>query len=409
MRPGSRPLIVVETHPVQYHAPVYRLVEEICGIPVTVIYGSDFSVAGYRDKEFDTSFSWDVDLTAGNDVRFLSRAKEGGAQSFEEVSPRGLYRMLQASRGSAVLLTGYSKLFNIASFYAARRTGWPILFRAETSDRASKRDSIKSAARDWTLRRLYSLCARVLPIGSSSYAHYRRLGVPEEKMVFAPYCVNTAPFRCDETDRESLRSAARAGAGIEENDVAVLFSGKLSERKGVHVLTAAAKLLPPELRSRVVLVFLGSGPEQASLAASCRSEPGVRALFPGFRNQTQLSPWYHAADMLVLPSLRFETWGLVVNEALHHGVPCVVSDAVGCAPDLIAEGRTGAVAAAGSPESLASAIVRTAGCLSDPGIRLDCRKKVGDFSLLNAAQGIARAWRDVAASAPEMTLGNSFA
>jgi glycosyltransferase involved in cell wall biosynthesis len=408
MKTENRPLVVIETHPVQYHAPVYRLVEEAYGIPVTVIYGSDFSVAGYRDKEFNASFSWDVDLTAGNNVRFLSRAREGGAQSFEEVSARGLSRMLEAVQGSAVLLTGYSRWFNIAAFYAARKTGWPVLFRAETSDQAAARHSVKSAIRDWTLRRLYSLCARVLPIGSNSYAHYRRLGVPEEKMIFAPYCVNTAPFRCEETDRDTLRPATRAEIGLAENDVAILFSGKLSERKGVHILTAAAKLLPSDLRARVVLVFLGSGPEQALLEASCRSEPGVRALFPGFRNQTALSPWYHAADMLVLPSLRFETWGLVANEALHHGVPCVVSDAVGCAPDLIEEGRTGAVAKAGSPDSLADAIARTADRVSGPAIRSDCRKKVSDFSALKAADGIARAWREVAA-APEMALRNSFA
>ena len=409
MRTENRPLVIVETHPVQYHAPVYKLIEEAHGIPVTVIYGSDFSLAGYRDKEFNASFSWDVDLTAGNDVRFLSRAKEGGARSFEEVSPRGLSRMLRAVKGSAVLLTGYSGLFNIAAFYAARKTGQPILFRAETSDRAAARDSVKSGFRDWTLRRLYSLCARVLPIGSNSYAHYRRLGVPEQKMIFAPYCVNTAPFRCEEADRDHLRPAKRAEIGLGEDDVAILFSGKLSERKGVHTLRAAAGLLPPELRARMVLIFLGSGPEQASLAASFRSEHGVRAVFPGFRNQTQLSHWYHAADMLVLPSLRFETWGLVVNEALHHGVPCVVSDAVGCAPDLIEEGRTGALAEAGSPESLAAAIVRMAGRLSNPAIRFDCRKKVSGFSIQKAADGIVRAWREVAASAPEMALGKSFA
>jgi glycosyltransferase involved in cell wall biosynthesis len=113
--------------------------------------------------------------------------------------------------------------------------------------------------------------------------------------------------------------------------------------------------------------------------------------------------------MLVLPSLRSETWGLVVNEALHHGIPCVVSDAVGCAPDLIEEGQTGAIAKSGSPESLAAAIVRMAGQLSDPGIRSNCRRKVNGFSIAKAADGIAQAWREVARCAPQMALGSSFA
>jgi glycosyltransferase involved in cell wall biosynthesis len=43
-----------------------------------------------------------------------------------------------------------------------------------------------------------------------------------------------------------------------------------------------------------------------------------------------------AADCLVLPSDFGETWGLVVNEAMASGLPCIVSDACGCAEDLIA-------------------------------------------------------------------------
>lgn len=395
--PETRPLVVVESHPIQYHAPVYRAVQETYGIPVTVIYGSDFSVAGYRDREFGTSFSWSSDLIAGNEVRFLSRVAEGGARSFEEVSTRGLARALRAVRGSAVLLTGYSPAFNTLAFFEARKRGWPILLRAETSDRTAQRNSAKSAFRDWALRGIYAICARVLPIGSRSWEHYRRLGVAEEKMVFAPYCVNTASFQCEESHRERLRSATRGDLGLKDEDIALLFSGKLSVRKGVHVLTAAVKALPDSFRAKIVLLFLGAGAEQSAIADACADSPQIRVHFLGFRNQTELSPYYHAADMLVLPSVHGETWGLVVNEALHHGLPCVVSDAVGCAPDLIEEGRTGAVAEAQSPESLAAAIRRAAKLIGDPAARANCRAKVSRFSAQAAAEGIARAWREATA------------
>ncbi|MFV9507628.1 MAG: glycosyltransferase, partial [Oscillochloridaceae bacterium umkhey_bin13] len=48
-----------------------------------------------------------------------------------------------------------------------------------------------------------------------------------------------------------------------------------------------------------------------------------------------------AADLLVLPSDGSETWGLVVNEAMACGLPALVSDQVGCAPDLIIPDQTG--------------------------------------------------------------------
>lgn len=394
MNGERRPLVIIETHPVQYHAPVYRAVQAKFGVPVTVIYGSDFSIAGYRDREFGTSFSWDMDLTGGNEVRFLGRVKEGGARSFEEVSGRGMMKAITSAKPSAVLMTGYSGSFHLAALGAARVSGCPILFRAETSDRVVARSSAKSVLRDWALRRLYGMCECVLPIGTDSYAHYRRLGVAEEKMYFAPYCVNTGSFRCDEASREELRFATRNDLGVGPGDIAILFSGKLSVRKGVHTLVEAAKRLPDAIRKRVVLIFLGAGSEKDAMEAALAKAPLIRSYFPGFRNQTELSPYYHAADMLVLPSIHSETWGLVVNEALHHGVPCVVSDLVGCAPDLIEEGQTGFVARVDSPHSLAQAMERTVALTGDPATRERCRRKANAYSVDAAAEGIARAWRE---------------
>src|SRR5215472_10359248 len=98
-----------------------------------------------------------------------------------------------------------------------------------------------------------------------------------------------------------------------------------------------------------------------SLIASAAETPQVRVEFLGFQNQSALSPYYHAADLLVLPSIHSETWGLVVNEALHHGLPCVASEAVGCAPDLIESGVTGYTFKSGSPNSLALVLQQALG------------------------------------------------
>jgi len=59
------------------------------------------------------------------------------------------------------------------------------------------------------------------------------------------------------------------------------------------------------------------------------------ASFAGFLNQREISRAYASADTLVLPSDAKETWGLVVNEAMASGLPCVVSTACGCADDLV--------------------------------------------------------------------------
>ena len=82
--------------------------------------------------------------------------------------------------------------------------------------------------------------------------------------------------------------------------------------------------------------------------------------FAGFLNQTEMPRAYAAADCLVLPSDYGETWGLVVNEAMACGLPAIVSDRVGCGPDLVMEGKTGFVFSFGDAESLAERMLRMA-------------------------------------------------
>jgi glycosyltransferase involved in cell wall biosynthesis len=388
-------LVAIETHPIQYHAPVYRVLAQRFGVPVTAVYGSDFSIAGYRDPEFGASFKWDTDLLSGYASVFLSRVAAGGARSAHEVSTRGLRAALASLRPSAMLVSGYSPRFHRVAWFEARRTGAPILFRGETSDVAVSRDRMKSRVRDVALRAAYRTCSRLLYIGQHSLAHFARLGVASTRLVFSPYCVDLTPFEGDEEARDRLRPATRRALGVQDQDVVLVFSGKLRERKGVDLILPAVRRLPAALRDRMFVMFLGDGEQRDLLAASAAETPSVRVAFPGFQNQTQLSRFYHAADLLVLPSRHSETWGLVVNEALHHGLPCVVSDRVGSAPDLVASGVTGTVCASGSISALATALEGTMPLVGHASVRAACRAKVQNYSVDKAAEGIAAAYAAV--------------
>lgn len=388
-------LAVIETHPVQYHAPVYRALQIQFGIPVTVIYGSDFSIAGYRDHEFGVAFAWDTDLLSGYAARFLSRAEADGSTGYADVRAAGLRTLLNDLKPRVVLLLGYGSRFDRAAFWAAWRTNSLLLFRAETADHAMLRGEWQTWMRDKILQAFYRRFNRLLYIGQRSQQHYQRLNVPAEKLLFAPYCVETVPFACDENARVQLRVNTRASLGLAERDIALLFSGKLSERKGPDLLLAAVKELPEDLRARICLCFLGAGEMRAALQTLAAQVPAIRTQFLGFQNQTQLSQYYHAADTLVLPSRWGETWGLVVNEAMHHGLPCVVSTAVGCAPDLIEPGVTGYTFQTNSVESLTTALIETLGLIGRLEIRERCRLRVSRYSVTAAAGGIAEAYAQV--------------
>jgi glycosyltransferase involved in cell wall biosynthesis len=393
MRPQPE-LFVIETHPVQYHAPVYRAVQQRFGVPVTAIYGSDFSVAGFRDEEFQTFFAWDTDLLAGYDSVFVSQVRHGGATAPERISSAGLPRILDQTGDSVILLSGYSGSFYRSALYRLWNRNNPLLLRAETTDHAQVRSPVKAWLRDRTLQHFYSRCARLLYIGQHSYRHFTRLGCSPEKLVFSPYCVDISPFQCDEEARTRLRDQTRRALGVNEDDVVLLFSGKLSPRKAPDLILEAVKLLPENLRHACCVLFLGHGEMRNELEALAQKEPRVRVAFVGFQNQKNLSPYFHASDLLILPSLRSETWGLVVNEALHHGLPCVVSEAVGAAPDLIHTNSTGAVCPAGSAASLAAAITSMLPLVKLSATRQACRQAVGSYVVEEAARGIVRAFDD---------------
>lgn len=388
-------LVAINTHPVQYHAPVFRHLQQVLGIPVTAVYGSDFSVAGYADREFGAAFAWDVDLLSGYRAEFLGRVREGGAASFEEVTAAGMEAVLHRLRPSVVLSMGYRPKFHVDGFRIARRMKVPILLRAETTDHAVARHWLKRSLRDLLLRRHYASCAAVLPIGQRSRAHYARLGVPERKMFFSPYCVDTTSFEASEAAREHWRDPVRTEIGASADTIVLGYFGKLSARKAPGLILDAVRSLPVELRSRCMVLVVGDGELRQSLVQTAAAEPAIPLRDVGFQNQRALSRWYHACDMVVMPSLHGETWGLVVNEALHHGVPAIVSEAVGCGPDLVEPGRTGEVAETGSAGSLAEAIQRLVRYSSAGDTRAACRTRMESYTVAAAAEGIARAYQEV--------------
>jgi glycosyltransferase involved in cell wall biosynthesis len=263
------------------------------------------------------------------------------------------------------------------------------------TDHAHPRGPVLRWIQDQILKGIYQRCAKILYIGQRSLSHFQRLGCPPEKLVYSPYCVDTAAFQWDEAARVRLRPLIRQQLGLTDRDKAILFSGKLSHRKGVDLLLQAVKTLPHALRQETTVLIMGNGSLKDYLIRLARKSPPVSVQFLGFQNQTALSPYYLAADLLVLPSRHSETWGLVVNEALHHGLPCIVSEAVGCAPDLIEPGATGEIFPTGSVEGLACAIQRALLLIGAPKVRDQCRAKVSGFIVEKAAEGISRAFHDI--------------
>jgi glycosyltransferase involved in cell wall biosynthesis len=154
----------------------------------------------------------------------------------------------------------------------------------------------------------------------------------------------------------------------------ILFAGRLSPEKGIHVLLEAARGLP--------LVVAGAGPVEV---------PGAL----GFVPHDELLRLYERAAIVVCPSLR-EGYGVVCAEAMAHGRP-VVASAVGGLKDLVVDGETGLLVPPGDPAALRAALERL---LADGDLRARlgaaARERAREhLSWAKATESTLAAYRDV--------------
>jgi len=381
-------LAVVTTHPIQYQCPIWRNLAARPNVLVKVFFASDFSVRGYIDPGFSQQVRWTVPLLDGYEHEFLGSGPVGPRTTGPMIGATSLANRLRSFAPTACLLNAYSPLLYWHALAACRLEGIPVMLRAETTDVDQDRTLLRRLRRDAALKVFYAGVSRFLAIGHNSRAHYERLGVRGERIGFAPYCVDSDLFESQYARRQ--RGFIRSQLAIPPNALLVLFSGKLIPKKDPLTLLDAVAGVPDVHGRPVHLVFLGDGDLRGQLEQAAAATAAGRVHFLGFQQQEKLGDVYTDADMLVLPSLYTETWGLVVNEAMQFGLPCIVSDRVGCGADLIRPGDTGYVFPHGEGAALRSALR----ALSDQvlvrrdAIHALCRERVAGYSVQTAADGI---------------------
>jgi len=120
---------------------------------------------------------------------------------------------------------------------------------------------------------------------------------------------------------------------------------------------------------------------------------------PGFKQYDELPAWYGLAGAFVHASTT-EQWGLVVNEAMASGLPVLVSERCGCAPDLVKDGVNGFIFDPYDVERLARLMYRLAhGDVDRDAMGRASQEIIADWGLERFADGLAKAV-DVAVSRP---------
>jgi glycosyltransferase involved in cell wall biosynthesis len=325
-------LKILASHPVQYQVPFLKEIAA-SGIDIEVgFYHQGTAVASGLDQDFGIPIKWDIDLLSGYKYRFFV----DGPASFRlkeqlRLMPRILKWALQ-DRKTPLLISGWFAHVVWLVWLLRILLRQPVMMFGETNAR-----SFAAALKpQWRVRLLYWLLRHTgvcFYIGQRSREFLEAVGVRSDRLFPTPYSIDNARFH-EMFEREiSNRAAWCAHYGLDAHLPTLLFCGKLIPKKRPLELLRAYHTAG--LQDKVQLIYVGEGQQRPELEHYIQAEKLDHVHLLGFFNQTQMPLAYVLGEVLCLLSDVTETWGLVVNEALACGRPVIVTDSVGCAPDLI--------------------------------------------------------------------------
>jgi glycosyltransferase involved in cell wall biosynthesis len=326
-------LAIVTTHPIQYYAPVFKLLAERVDVRVFYTWGEK-GVGEKFDPGFGKVVKWDLPLLDGYNYEFLENiSPDPGSHHFKGVVNPNIIDRIQAFNPDAILVYGwsYSAHLKVLRYFKGKT---PIWFRGD-SNLIDQQSGWKKLLRGVFLKWVYSKIDKAFYVGSANKEYYKAFGLNDKQMVFAPHAIDNSRF---ETNRVDEATKLRMDHGIREEDILVLFAGKLEPKKNPELLLNAFSELALK---GVHLLFVGNGELENKLKASASAkgpEISSKIHFMNFQNQQMMPIIYQSCDLFCLPSKGpGETWGLAVNEAMASGKAVLVSDKVGCSRDLVKE------------------------------------------------------------------------
>ena len=399
-------LAILATHPIQYRAPIWKLLAARGRVPFEVLYLSAHGVDPTLDPGFGEVFRWDLDLLGGYPHQFPDGPVPRELGGFWATGlPRCFRGRLRSRRYRALLVPGWHVRACWEAVWLAQRLGIPVWMAGDSND-IRKDPLAKRLVKRLLVGGLLRRVDRFLYVGEATRRHFRSYGAQETALVRAPHAVDNARFAQQAAAERPRRVALRRAWGIPDKAFCVVFAGKLEpQKRPLDVVTALRVLRALDPRRTYHAMFVGAGIQADTLRRQCQvvfdakgavatsaGEPSSPyASFPGFLNQSEIPRAYVAADVLVLPS-ESETWGLVVNEALACGLPCVVSDACGSAEDLVAPLDPELCYPVGDVEALGRAIRHVA---EHPPSAQAMAALIAKFDFAANAEAIERLWNEV--------------
>jgi len=336
------------SHPIQYQTPLFKyLNDNLKDVNLEVAYFTKHTIGGL-DKQFGENIVWDIPLLNGYNYTFLKNysLKPAVAGSFFGLVNFGVVNYLLKRKPEFIILHGWSYFTHILVLIVAKLLRIKVVLRSESPVSAEKN---KSKLNYLIKKRILGFCDRFLYIGKENKSFYKYMGINESKLFYTPYCVDNDRFLNTRVNFSGETDSIRLQFNIPLSNKLLLFCGKLIDKKRPLDIVKALEQLK---RDDISLIYVGTGDLKYEIEEFIGIHKMSNIYFAGFVNQTELYKYYMSSDIFILPSTFGETWGLVVNEAMLHSLPLIVSDHVGSVADLVKQGVNGYSYACGNIDEL---------------------------------------------------------
>jgi len=388
----GKKIAIVTSHPVQYYAPLFKLLDQEIALKVFYTWGKD-SIEKY-DPGFGKKVQWDVPLLEGYAYHFLQNTSTvPGSHHFKGIKNPTIIKELLDYNPSAIMVIGwgYHSHLKVLRYFKGKL---PLYFRGDSTLLDNNNNGIvgklKSLLRRIFLVWVYSHIDKAFYVGEESKAYFKWALLKEPQLVFSPHSIDNARY---EKDYMSKADELRASLSLSNSDRVILFAGKFENKKNPLLLLNAFISASTD---NIHLLFIGNGENETELKLLAKESTKTSFIhFIDFQNQSMMPIWYQLADVFCLPSKGpGETWGLAINEAMASGKAIIVSDKVGCGKDLVKNKLNGWIFESGNQQALREIIqnIPLKVTLAEMGKR--SRSIIVKWGMADTANCILKEWRN---------------
>jgi glycosyltransferase involved in cell wall biosynthesis len=348
--PSPVKIAIFISHPIQHFCPQFAGFSKLPWCSIKVFFASALGLKSYVDPSFGKEISWgNLGLDEFDHVFLNGDQVLRSTTSIDAVTVSSELDLYQPD---VIITYGYFHKFCIRARNWAAAKNIPVALISDSENRRS-RSLVKKLGKKVVLSSKFKKIQYFLSVGDANEEYYAGYGVDLNKIIRQPFPIDIVNYEKAFQNKELLARQKRKELGISEEAVVCSVVGKIKSFKRQQDIVRALQLL--QAKTQVVLLVVGTGPDEEVVRNLSASLKNHQVIFTGFVYPEQLPEYYAVTDVYIHPS-EMDAHSLAISEAVYMGCPVLLSDKCGSygPTDDVQPGANGFVFPVGNTAALAN-------------------------------------------------------